>query len=436
MTARLNLLSIAEWAASLVPKRGRPLDLGLFSQSLDRVSGPDGFWRDDLEIPLRVLIESYEAEASLSALGRLVVQWDITRYLSNLRRLREEGAKAPEIGDEPIEAPIVITGVPRSGSTFLHGLLAEDPANLVLRCWQTIYPYPLVGRRGRSDRGGIDRRPLRVDRQLKSFAFLTPGIRDLYPLDGWAAQECTEVTAHVFQSRRFDGTHHVPSYRKWLNGHGHLSAYRFHKRFLQHLQYQIPGRQTPRRQWVLKSPDHVFALEALLLVYPDARIVMMHRDPLKVLPSVAQLTEILRVPFAKKIDLLQIGRQVTGDWATGTAIMVDKIRRGQIPPERVFHLHYREVASRPMETIKRLYRHFDIALSMEAADRMSALIAAKPNGGYGRNAYSFERHGIDPEDVRHRFADYMQYFDIRQETVSRPDSARRSVRHPVFGFRL
>ncbi|HLG89187.1 MAG TPA: sulfotransferase [Alphaproteobacteria bacterium] len=397
-----TLLAIAEGAARLVSGSGRrPLGFEVFAESVERLTESPGFWGDEIEPSLRVLLNAYEAEAELSALGRLAVRWDIVRYLANLRRLAEEEYRDPEIGSEPIEAPIVITGLPRSGSTFLHTLLAEDPANLVLRTWQAIYPYPSDGRRG------IDHTALRVDRQLRSFALLTPGIRNLYPLDGRAPQECTEITAHVFQSLRFEATHHVPSYKHWLKGHGHLAAYQFHKRFLRHIQHQNPG-----RRWVLKSPDHVFAIEALASVYPDARIVFMHRDPKRVIPSVAQLTEALRVPFTQRVDLKQIGRQVTADWTAGATKMIDVVRSGLFPHKRIFHLHYHDLVSRPLDAIRRLYGHFDLTLDAEAAERIGAVVAAKPDGGYGRNSYSFDRHGIDPDDLRARFRDYTHYFDV------------------------
>jgi hypothetical protein len=347
---RSRLLPVAEMAAQLISVHAKRLEFDAFVGALPNGSDSAGLARDDLDDPLRVLLQAYRDEAALSALGRLAVAWDIKRYLTNLRRLQDEEAHTPDIATEQIRAPVIITGLPRSGTTFLHNLLAEDPANQALRCWQAIYPYPDSTRPD-----GDDRRPRRVDRQLGSFALLAPAFRSLYPLDGRSPQECTEVTAHVFQSLRFDATHHVPSYRRWLDGSGHLPAYRFHKRFLQHLQ-----RQGDRRRWVLKSPDHVFALDALSSVYPDARIVFMHRDPLKVLPSVAQLTEILRTPFTTRIDRRQIGDQIMTDWALGARTMIDADRHGRFAPARIFHLHHGDLVSRPLDAVRRLYAHFGL----------------------------------------------------------------------------
>jgi hypothetical protein len=216
---------------------------------------------------------------------------------------------------------------------------------------------------------------------------------------------------HIFQSLRLDTTHRIPSYRAWLDRHGFLTAYRFHKRFLQHLQHQCG-----KRRWILKCPDHVFALDAMLSVYPDARVVFLHRDPLQVIPSVAHLTEVLRKPFTTRIDRKEIGEQVTRDWIRGAENIVAADRSGRLRQDPVLHLHYRDVVSRPLETVDRLYRHFGIPFGEAAGLAISRAIAAKPNGGYGRNAYSFATHGLDPDALRAGFREYTCHFGLDAET--------------------
>src|SRR5208337_341980 len=145
--------------------------------------------------------------------------------------------------------------------------------------------------------------------------WLAPAFQALHPLEAISPQECSEITAHVFRSLRFDTNYHIPSYRAWLDADpvGHLPAYQFHRRFLQHLQHQAGPRASPPR-WVLKCPDHLFALEAIRAVYPDARLVFVHRDPVKVLLSVARLTEVLRRPFTRDLDPRTIGRDESARW--------------------------------------------------------------------------------------------------------------------------
>lgn len=439
MRLPFSLLPLARGVADLLPRDPGLLDPEAIMASASGGRRPGEFAEDlageGAEPALRALVRAYDEEAGLTALGRRAARWDIERCLTNLRRLRAEETRQPAILGERIEAPLFIMGLPRSANTFLHSLLAEDPANQVLRCWQSIYPYSL----GDGGSGG-DIRPKRVDRQLRIFSLLTPEIRSVHPMDAWSPQECTEITAQVFRSARFDSTHHVPSYRRWLAEHGHLPAYRFHKRFLQHLQHQDSeeresGGQSPaRRRWILKSPDHIFAFDMVREVYPDARIVFMHRDPVKVLASVARLTEILRMPFTERIDRQRIGAQTIADWTMGAAKMVEVSRDGRLPAP-ILHLHYREVVAQPLEAIRRLYRHFDMRLGEAAVGRMSRWIAAKPDGGYGQNVYSPDEYGIAPDDVRQRFRHYMTHFGVAEEAADTAAAALRSTQNSTLRFR-
>src|SRR6516162_2129133 len=368
--------------------------------------------------PLQNLLRACREEAELSLFGRFVTRWDAVRFLSNLLRLREEERRAPKILEERIEPPIFIAGLPRSGTTFLHSLLAEDDTNLVPRIWQLIHPYPIST--------GSDQRPRRVSRQLRVFGMLAPEFRHMHPIDASSPQECSEITAHVFASLRFDTTYHVPSYRRWLDETGHLDAYRFHKRFLQHLQHQIgvAGR------WVLKCPDHIFALGALRAVYPDAGVVLVHRDPLAVLLSVARLTEVLRRPFSRHVDRREIGRQDSDRWLAATELMIEAADQERFE-EPILHIHYLDLVRDPLETVATLYRHFGRALDASAAARISRLVEAKPNGGYGTHRSRPEEYGLDPVVQRERYARYMERFGIRPEQRSSSTPSLTSGRAQV-----
>ena len=363
-------------------------------------------------------------EAELSLFGRLGTRWDVVRFLSNLLRLHFEEVQVPAILDQPIERPIFITGLPRSGTTFLHRVLAEDPANRVPRVWELIHPYPAA----RSNRSG-DGRQRRVARQLRMFELLAPEFRSLHPINAGSPQECSEINAHIFASTRFDTTYFVPSYRRWLDDIGHLDAYRFHKRFLQHLQYQSgsPGR------WVLKCPDHVFALAEIRAVYPDARVVFVHRDPLQVLPSLIRLTEVLRRPFSKHIDREALGRQESERWRTGVELMIDAAQE-QPFAEPIFHVHHRSLIEDPLGTVENLYQHFSLTLDPVAAARISQMVAESPNGGYGSNRYSPEDYQIDLTVERERYAAYTEYFGMEVPPVRAPaGSHSRAASYPFAG---
>jgi hypothetical protein len=180
---------------------------------------------------LQVFLQACREEADLSLFGLLATRWDTRRLLTNLLRLRREELLAPEILRQSIERPLFITGMPRSGTTFLQSLLMADETNRSPRIWQVIHPYPSQGLGRRPDR-----RRQQVARQLRMFGLLSPEFRSMHPIDADSPQECSEIAAHVFVSSRFDTTYSIPSYRNWIAEVGHLDGYRFHKRFLQHLQ--------------------------------------------------------------------------------------------------------------------------------------------------------------------------------------------------------
>jgi hypothetical protein len=382
-----------------------------------RRTGLVDFGGAPFEEALEIFLDACREEAELSLFGRLATRWDALRFLSNLLRLRAEEAQTPGILEQPIERPIFVAGLPRSGTTFLHSLLAQDRTNLAPCVWQVIHPYPPPGLSG-----GRDPRPRQVARQLRVFGILAPQFRRMHPIHAGSPQECSEITAHLFASLRFDTTYRIPRYRRWLDETGHLEAYRFHKRFLQHLQHQAPG----SAHWVLKCPDHIFALGALRAVYPDACMVFVHRDPLAVLPSVARLTEVLRRPFTRHVDKIEIGRQDSDRWLSATELMITAANDEPFR-EPIFHIHYLNLVGDPLGTLTALYRHFGRTLDRSAAARISRLVQAKPNGGYGTRRSHLEEYGLDPDVERRRYARYMERFGIRSEEKKRPP---RVAKHP------
>ena len=387
--------------------RRPPSAVHLINEARNR-TGLSDFGDFPFEHPMRLLLQACAEEAELSLFGRAAIRWDSVRFLENLLRLREEEKRLPAILRQPIAAPLVIAGLPRSGTTFLHGLLIEDSANIVPRVWQLIHPYP---QQPDQQRGVADRRQHKVARQLKMFQIVAPQFRLLHPIEASSPQECSEITAHIFASLRFDTTYRIPSYRRWLDGTGHLDAYRFHKRFLQHLQHQM---KEDVGRWVLKCPDHIFALDALRTVYPDANLVFVHRDPVAVLASVARLTEVLRRPFSRHVDRFVIGREDSDRWLAAAELMVAAAddRRFGLP---IFHVRYPDLVADPGGAIERLYSHFGRALDPEVGARILDRVAARPNGGYGRRRARLEDYGLDPGREHQRYARYMARFQISPE---------------------
>ena len=393
--------SIADMAGIL----RRPLRAEDLIARARRQTGLTDFGSESFVRPLQRFLAACSApEANLSLIGRMATFWDVTRFLSNLLRFQAEETRSPAILAQRIERPIFITGLPRSGTTFLHRLMMTDPANRAPLVWETIFPWPSAS--------GPDRRAARVASQLKTFEWLAPEFRALHPLDAASPQECSEITAHVFRSLRFDTNYHVPSYRDWLDGDArrHLPAYRFHRRFLSHLQYQ----DGKAGRWVLKCPEHVFALRAIRAVYPDARLIFVHRDPARVLLSVARLTEVLRRPFTRRLDPRAIGHAESARWFGGVERMMEVGEDAGLP-EPVCHVHHMDLISDPAATVEGVYRHFGMTLPGAVESAIGSYVAARPRGGYGPREYAFQDHGLDEGVERERFQPYMMRYGIAAE---------------------
>jgi hypothetical protein len=371
----------------------------LLARALERAKRRD-FANHSFVQPLEQLLSACNEEASLSLFGARALKIDVLRCLRNLLHFDAVEDACPSIVARPIVAPVFITGMPRSGTTFLHRLILQDPGTAGPRLFQLVYPYGssasplLTALRKRS-----------VSLQLALFRLFAPELNALHPVSVDAPEECTDITAQVFQSSRFESMFRVPSYMTWLERSGFLNAYHFHRRFLQHLDFQLPG-----RRWILKSPDHIFALDDLRRVYPDARLVFVHRDPVRVLASVAKLTEVLRRPFARSIDRLEIGRQVSTSWLTGAEKMCDLASS-----DDVLHLHYREVVSAPLDAVRALYRYCDLVLTDEAEQRMRRWLRTTSNVRRAPRHYRPADFGLEPHALRERFARYTQTFRIQNE---------------------
>ena len=372
----------------------------VLAAALER-AGRKGFEDSSFVLPLQRLIASCNTESDLNGLGRNAVRFEIRRSLHNLLEFERRERENPAVLARPVERPIFITGMPRSGSTFLHRLLVRDPAVAAPLSWRLVHPHPsAAGRLGE----GLNR--ARVQAQFYLMRLLAPELNSLHEVAAGEPEECTDITAQVFQSLRYDSVYRVPSYQSWLQSHGHVEAYRFHKRFLQHLDAQAPG-----RRWILKSPDHVFALDDIRTVYPDVQWVFIHRDPVAVLASVARLTEVLRSPFARSVDLAEIGQQVSASWLDGAQRMM----RAAAASDSILHLHFREIVSAPEKAADRLFRHAGHAASGEAAERMRKWLGNRSNRRHRQRRYNLQSFGLDPEALRAQFKPYTDTFGIELE---------------------
>jgi len=406
LTIWTRALRLADRVAAGAGLLDKPINPDELMTIACRQTGMWDFGTPDFLDPMRRLLASISAESALSLVGRSATRWDTIRFLTNLLQIQDAVRQAPMITQAPVRQPIFITGLPRSGTTFLHRLMMLDDDNRAPLVWETIFPSPQAG--------SAKERIRRVNKQLRAFEWLAPEFRSLHPMTATSPQECSEIAAHMFRSLRFDTTYHIPTYRLWLDSDAtrHLPAYRFHKRFLQYLQHQ---EATPRR-WVLKCPEHLFALQAIKTVYPDARLIFVHRDPLKVLLSQSRLTQVLREPFTRSLDVGSLGMLESRRWLDGTRRMMEAADADDFA-EPIHHIHHMDLISDPVATVEGAYRHFGLSLPDAAADAIERYVVERPKGGYGDHSYRFEDHGLDEPAERARFRPYMIRFGIAVEAV-------------------
>ena len=386
-----------------------PLDADSLVAKACRRTGLDDFGDDTFRDPLRRLCASFEQEAHLTPLGRLIERGECGRLLANRLRMVDVCKHNPEIAADPVERPLFILGLPRTGTSILHELLAQDPANRVPMTWEVMHPFPPPEQATFETDARIDQ----VERRLARTDQLLPDFKSIHPMGARLPQECVAITQHEFASMVWHTAYRVPSYQAWLEQADHRWVYASHRRWLQYLQWKVTA-----RQWVLKSPGHLWALDALLAVYPDARIVQTHRDPLKVIASLVSLVCTLRSIATDDIDPHEIGR----DWTVRLADGLNRTMRvrdsGRVAAEQVFDVAFGEFMRDEIAMVRRMYRHFGMALSAEAEARMRRFLADNRADKHGRHTYALSLGGLDEATERRRYAQYQERYGIPSEPVS------------------
>lgn len=279
---------------------------------------------------------------------------------------RDTGSEVPSAGH--VEKPIFIIGMPRSGSTFLHELLAEDPANRAPRAWEVMFPVAAPGG-GEADRA---RRIRKARTCLWWFRRLAPQADAVYPMRACTPHECVAIHSYTFLSEEFVSTCRIPSYESFLRATDLRPAYVWQRRFLQHLQMDSPG-----RRWILKSPDHVHGLDALLSVFPDACIIQTHRNPIDVLKSSTHLTRVLRGLYGPPGEREEIRERETRLLAYCTERFIEFRDLHPELSDRIIDVKYRDLVSNPLGAVRRIYQQLGAPLPEPALERMRSLAAER-----------------------------------------------------------
>jgi hypothetical protein len=362
-------------------------------------AGSDDFGADTWQEGLEVLVASLTAEAGLNEIGLAAMTDQIVGNLTNRLKVEQCYAAHPEIDDEQIVAPLFGLGLPRTGSTALSFLLAQDPARRSLRVWEAGQPVPPPESATEHDDPRIAEAQAGIDFTNEMF----PGFAGMLPTAADGPQECLIPMALDFRSLMFEGMTLIPSYSAWIQSCDMVPAYRYHQRVLKLLQWRCP----PDRWW-LKSPAHLLSIDALDAVYPDARFVMTHRDVAQVLPSVCALYATLAGVLAEKLDPLAIGAHNTSVWRTGLERLLAFRDAGN--EARFFDLRFEAVQQDPIGQVEQLYDALGDELSDDARARMAKWWETSSADRTGPGHYAGDDFGLDARFISERFAFYNDRF--------------------------
>ncbi len=383
------------------------LDRSELLASASRTTGLSDFGGDDFLEPLDVLLASLDRESHLTLLGRILVRSELLNLLQNRLRIADLVKREPGIREQRIERPIFIVGLPRSGTTILHELMALDPRLRAPLTWEARFPCPPAT----AETYATDSRIESADRIFQFWIDLVPEFQTMTEMGGRLPCECIQLTTHSFRSEEFLGRQQTPSYGAWLATADMAPAYAYHRLMLQLFAWSLPT-----ERWMLKAPSHMGALPALLAEYPDACIVQTHRDPLQSMASTGSLLAAHAWMRASEVDVPLIKLGFAGEGMAARIASVLAVRDRHPRAADQFHdVRFSDLMSRPVETLRNVYEKFSIGFGKPEEDRIRAYLAAKPRGKYGRHEYRIEDLGVDVAEERARFSAYQQRFAVESE---------------------
>ena len=404
-----------DWVASINALGENLGDAGRSMVALDedtvlaaavRNTGLRDFGDDWFREPLRLLLCALEQEAELNLLGRLLARADVQRYLQNRLRIEDFWKQHPELGEEDVANPIFVCGLGRTGTTLLHELLSQDSAHRVPLLWEMLFSVPPPETASYVN----DPRIRAADREIKMQDHIDPTFTSMHVNAGNLPNECIFIFGLQFLGDSFAAQYHVPSYSSGMAGRDLRPVYAYHKRVLQLLQWKHK-----KERWVLKAPSHLGRLDSLFAVYPDARVVVTHRDPLCVISSLSSLRATLKGMRSDRVDR-DVDMGVTSAGLQSQLESCMRLRDGLGERSaQIVDVRYRDLVDDPLETLGGLYAQWGLPLSSEAQARMRSYIAANPQGKGGVHRHSFADTGLDLAQERARFAAYQARFQVPSE---------------------
>lgn len=373
----------------------------LHAAASEATGGLTDFGDPDYLRGLRVLLQALDSDTAFSPQGREVIAGTLTGALSARLRTFHGLRESPRCRALTIRRPLVIIGLPRTGTTALHKMLSMDPQFQGVEFWLGQAPMP------RPPKSSWAQQPTyrQAVEAVRQMAQLMPEIAAFHEVTADGIDECLVLLQQSFTSNSWGSTYRVPSYDAWWRRQDERPAYRYLAQAL-----RLIGSNDPDKSWLLKNPGHIWALDLLLEQFPDACLVQTHRDPAQVIPSVCNiLASARRSTQAGTVDPVEIAAREISVWSEAIA-RVTRVRR--IDGVSVHDVMHRDFRDRPLDVVEGIYRTFGFELTPEVRQQMRLWLEQNPEGKHGRHLYSAEEFGLSRESIRERFRDYIERFDL------------------------
>lgn len=393
---------------------GVPVDLSpnaVLDAACQRTGLAD-FGADDFRARLALLCQEWDGDPDLSALSRLTLFGYLVRYASNRLLIHDTLNRHPEIDEEVIDRPVIVAGLPRSGTTHLVNLLAADRRFHSLPLWESYEPVPLPGEAPLPD--GTDPRYRRCAEAWAGMQRTTPFIAAMHPMEPDHIHEELELMGPDFASYNFEWLAHSPRWRDHYYATDQTPHYQYMKRVLKLIQWRRRQAGDVRQRWVLKCPQHIEQLPVLDAVFPNATVVFTHRDPVAVIQSTVTMQGYTQRVNRKRIDLPVL----LDYWVARVERLLRHCVRDRhlISAGRSHDSCFHDFMADQMGTMARVYDVAGLAMDSTATTRLADYIRRHPRGKEGRVIYNLEGNfGVAPEDLRERFRYYAERFPIRAE---------------------
>jgi hypothetical protein len=365
-----------------------------------KITGLDDFGDMWFLEPLEVLRKAIETEARVDYTALDAIRMDLGRQAAVRLLINDTFKKMPQIADVKLQRPIFITGLPRTGTSFLHNLLAQDPNGRALLFWEHNDPVPPPD----PNKMDEDTRPERTKQMMETWYEHNDSFAKIHYIDALGPDECNAFFQKSFATQFFLFFYSAPSYGEYLHTSKLKPAYEFYRETLKML-----GVHYPRDlHWVLKAPMHLTYMETILDVFPDAAIINTHREPADCVPSAASLAQMTRKMGCSNLKASNTGAEWRDFLAGDTRVAIEQ--RQRLPKERVFDVSYYRFIKDPVGMVKEIYDHFGYEFTDEFEQNIRKILSEHKQNRFGKHIYSLEQFSLTREGVNKAFADYRDYF--------------------------